>query len=362
MERLDPIPSPPGHLLREFLHRFVPVLVFAAAIAGVGLLWNHRFVGTMLPGEVEPIRADVPLGHAGVITEILVDRFQPVTNGQPLAILETIDAGSASSELDILRTDLEVMRSRMSLDEERNDQNIEDLRIRWLEARVSLATVKVSLENSRRDLGRVDRLFRDKVIPEAEFDAVRTVNDALEAEVRERNVLVAGLEKTLVRLESEGKRDRGDSLEVLNRSLRAHEKRLEETRLVTIRSPLDGIVKSISFRRGQHVDTGAVFASVTAHRSELIVGYVRQPLTLRPEPGMPVEIRTRGPRRQFATSTVRSVGSDLDQVNSPLRLRGVDNSVVERGLAFFVDLPPALDVHPGELVDLVVRPSEPTRN
>jgi multidrug resistance efflux pump len=249
------------------------------------------------------------------------------------------------------------MRSRIALDEQRNDQNIEDMRMRWLESRVNLATLKVTFENSRRDLERANRLFPEKIISEAELDSVRAVHDALQAEIRERTVLVDGLQKTHERLEAAGRRDRGDSLEVLNRSLAAQEKQLAQGRTVSLRAPMDGVVRAVYHRLGEQVDSGTPIITIASHRSETIVGFVRQPLNLSPRPGMAVEIRTRGPKRQIASSNIRSVGSDLEQVASPLRLRGFDSSV-ERGLAFYVDLPPSLEVHPGEVVDLIVRPDK----
>ncbi len=360
MDRLEPIPSPPGHLLREFLHRAVPILAFVGAAIGVGVVWHQRFVGTMLFGEVEPIHTDVTTIQAGTITTLCVERFQQVTNGQVIAILETMDADAAGRAMEVMRTELQVLRSRMSIDEARNDQNVEDVRIRWLESRVNLATSKVTLENSRRELERASRLFADKIISEAEFETTQSVHSALEAEVRERTTLADGFQKTIDRLDSVGRRDRGTSLEVLNQSLAAQEKKLQESRTITLRSPMDGMVKVLNHHNGERIPAGTALTSITSAHSEHIVGFVRQPLILDPRPGMSVEIRTRGPKRQIATSSIRSVGSDLELAGSPLRLRGFDSSV-ERGLAFFVDLPPGLDVHPGELVDLIVHPAPPTK-
>ncbi len=355
MERLEPIPSPPGHLVREFFHRAVPVIVFAIGTASMALLWNTRFSGTILFGEVEPIRADVTTTAGGTITEVLVDRFQTVTNGQLIATVETMDTDAARRALDVLRSELQVMRSRMALDEARNDQNIEGVRVRWLEARVDLATARVSLENARRDLQRADALFTDRIIAEAEHDAARSVFEALDAEVRERAGLLEGLQSMLDRLDSASQRDRSGSLQGLSQALAAQEREVEAARVEQVRASMDGVVKAINHRAGERVPAGAILSTVTSPHSEHIVGYVRQPLIIDPRPGMPVEIRTRGPKRQVVRSSIRSVGSDLELINSPLRLRGFDNAV-ERGLAFFVDLPPELDVHPGELVDLVVRP------
>lgn len=355
MDRLEPIPSPPGHLLREFCFRAVPVLAFLGAALAVALLWNQRYSGTMLFGEVEPVRSDFLAIEGGTVAELHVQRFDSVTNGQILATLETLDPNTARASLEVVRSEIQTLRARIALDESRNDQNLADLRVRGLEARVNLATARVSAENARRELDRAKPLLAAGVLSQSGFDAAQALHDALSAEVRERSGLVDGLEQALARLEAGERRDRDETVETLRRALAVQEEQLERARTVHVRATLDGVVKALNYRSGDVVPAGAALGTVTAHHAEKIIGYVRQPLSLDPKPGMPVEIRTRGPRRQIARSNIRAVGIDLETVAAPMRLRGFDNAV-ERGLAFFVDLPPDLDVHPGELVDLVVRP------
>lgn len=355
MDPLEPIPSPPGHHVREFCHRFLPVLAFIGAAVTSAFLWDQRFATTTLFGEVEPIRADVTVLEGGTLTRLDVERFQVVTNGQLLGTLQCLDPDTVRNELAVLRSELEVMRSRMALDEARNEQNVESLRAQWLESRVDLATARVHLENARRDLERAERLRAEHILSDSEYDIALSLRDSLEVEVRERTAAVEGLGASLERLTALNQRDRGGTVDLIAQSIGAQERLLDQQRLVSLRAPMAGTVKIINHRPGERVPAGAVVATITATHAERIVGYVRQPLTLDPRPGMPVEIRTRGPHRQIAHSRISGVGSDLELVLSPLRLRGFDNSV-ERGLAFFVDLPPELQVHPGELVDLVVRP------
>lgn len=356
MDRLEPIPSPPGHLVREFCFRAVPVLAFLGAALAVALLWNQRFSGTMLFGEVEPVRSDFLSLEGGTVAELHVHRFDSVTNGQPIATVETLDAGAARTALELVRSEIGTLRVRLALDESRNDQNLADLRVRGLEARVNLATARVSAENARRELERAEQLVAGRILSQSGYDAAKAVHDALQAEVQERSALVDGLQQAIAKLDAAGRRDRDETLEALNRALEVQERQLENSRSVLIRASMDGVVKSLNCRPGDRIPAGYTLGTVTAHHAEQIIGYVRQPLTLDPKPGMAVEIRTRGPRRQVARSNIRSVGIDLETVAAPMRLRGFDNAV-ERGLAFFVDLPPDLDVHPGELVDLVVRPA-----
>jgi hypothetical protein len=55
-EPLEPIPSPPSHVLREFGHRALPAVVFAGAALATALLWNHRFAGSG-PVDLAPVQA-----------------------------------------------------------------------------------------------------------------------------------------------------------------------------------------------------------------------------------------------------------------------------------------------------------------
>ena len=82
-------------------------------------------------------------------------------------------------------------------------------------------------------------------------------------------------------------------------------------------------------------------------------------MPLVPKVGDEVQVRTRGPARKTATGRVLQVGSQMQLVTSPLRIRGYDASQ-ERGLPFLVDLPSGLSVYPGELVDLMFR--KPTKS
>jgi multidrug resistance efflux pump len=355
MERLQPIPSPPGHLIREFCHRVLPVAVFATAICFTAFLWNRRFTGTTTFGEVEPIRASIVSVEGGTISELRVDRFQTVTNGQVIAVVQLIDPDAVRSDLEVVRADLQLLRSRMSLDEARNDQNVASLRAQWLEARVDLATAKVNLDNAQREFDRAQKLHEDKILSDSEFEDAAGNRDNFAVEVAERTAVVAGFAEAVQRLSESHQKEESGSIDAITQSLQAQEERLRHQKEVKLRATMDGVVRSISHRVGERLPAGTALAEITATRSERIIGYIRQPLILEPRPGMPVEIRTRGPQRQTATSKVVSVGVDLELVVSPLRLRGFDNST-ERGLAFAVELPPSLDLHPGELVDLIVHP------
>jgi multidrug resistance efflux pump len=177
------------------------------------------------------------------------------------------------------------MRARMSLDEARNEQDVENLRVRWLEARVELATARVSLENARRDLERASRLFAEKIVSEAEYDAAQSLHDALQVEVQERSTLVEGLDQTVRRLVTSNERDRGGASRSQPVPYRPGTP-AEGAREVNLRAPMDGMVKMIAGTEGERARRRHR-AVVTDPQAQRIIGYVRQPSPSAPDPACP---------------------------------------------------------------------------
>jgi len=87
------------------------------------------------------------------------------------------------------------------------------------------------------------------------------------------------------------------------------------------------------------------------------LGYLRQPLPFEPKSGDAVTVYTRRPHRQVAMAHVLQVGAQLELVTAPMRIRGF-GTAMERGLPVLMNLPPDLEVHPGELVDLIFSPAK----
>ncbi|MFN0069551.1 MAG: HlyD family secretion protein [Limisphaerales bacterium] len=360
MERLEPIPSPPGALGREIRHRFVPVVVFAAATVVIALLWQRDFRGQHFFGEVEARRANVITVEGGTLTGLAVDRFSEVKAGEVIGTVEFSSTEAAGKELDVAAAELRITRARMALDEARNAQGLEDLRSRWLEARVDLAGARVNLERARLDHERNSRLHAEKVIADAEFELTRAVHESLLAEVAERERLAAGLAAALPRFEAMNSTGQAEALKILDEAVAAQEGLLDQARIAKLRAPIDGVITAVNHQPGERIPPGAIVAVVTAPRSQRIIGYVRQPLAIEPRVGMPVEIRTRTRPPLILQSSISKVGTHLELVSSPLRLRGFDNAL-ERGLPFLVELPPEAGLHPGELVDLILRPGDAAR-
>ena len=94
---------------------------------------------------------------------------------------------------------------------------------------------------------------------------------------------------------------------------------------------------------------------MSAPNAQRIIGYLRQPLPFEPRVGDTVKVYTRRPHRQTANARILQVGVQMELVTAPMRIRGY-GIAMERGLPILLNLPAGLEVHPGELVDLMIKP------
>jgi multidrug resistance efflux pump len=362
MNPLPVIPRPRGQHWQDFRLRAVPPIVVGLAVAATAWLWNRSGGVPLLVGEAETVRADVGALADGTVTELLVHQFQIVAAGDPIAVVAKNDPETLIAGLAAIRADLELTRARMALDEERNVQNNEQLRLDLMTRRIDLATTKINLQQAENELQRVAKLYQEKIAPQGigvngqvGYDVALRDRDALRVAVEEKTKLVADLESALQRLQQAFPQPTpGATNDPVGAAITAQERRLRLLESpVTLKAPIAGMVTDILRVQGENVVAGAAVATISAMESDHIVGYVRQPLVIEPKVGMPVRIRTRGFVTRQATEKILQVGAAMKVVTSPLRIRGFNPSL-ERGLPILIKMPEALKahVHPGELVDL----------
>ena len=237
---------------------------------------------------------------------------------------------------------------------------------------MDLAAAGVRLQFADSELQRVAKLFEEKIVPQGipqgpnqngvtGYEVALRDRDALRTEVEERTKLVTEMEQKLHDLKVP---DNWENPQATSPAISAavavqdEKLRLTEAQLnpITLKCPMDGMVSKIYHRSGETIVAGDPIITLTASRSQHIIGYLRQPLPFEPKSGDPVKIYTRRPHRQVATTQILQVGVQMELVTAPMRLRGY-SAAMERGLPVLLSLPPGLELHPGELVDLMVNPA-----
>jgi multidrug resistance efflux pump len=360
-EPLPPIPVPPALRWREFRVRFLPVLLFLAALGGVAVIWERNVSAPMLVGAVEGRSAAVASPYAGKIVQLNVDRFQTVTKGTPLAVLEPTDPRIAlsvvQSELDILRAKLDPYLTR-----QRTATDYEQLRMDWLAQRVDLATARANLQGARDELRRQEALHEQKLVSDDIYELAVTAEAALAAEVLERSNLVQTTEINLQHLDATvSPQQTNDFADQLTATLQVEEQKLKAAAAgaepITLVAPMDGEVGFIYHQTGENVPEGELLLTINGREPERIVAYLRQPVPLEPKIGAAVEVRTRTFQRQVSLARVNNVGAQFEPITNVLAVAH-PNGTFDFGLPVEITLPPGLKVRPGEVVDLTIRSEE----
>jgi multidrug resistance efflux pump len=365
------IPRPWRHRWNDFRLRGIPPIILLATVAAIVALWNRNWMPSTFIGEVQAPAATIASPRVGLLTEVHVSQFAPVHRGQTVAVVRVVSPDVLQASASAIKADLEVMRARMALDQQRNNQNYDRFRLDWLSERVDLATARANLRFTENELTRAERLHRDGILSDSELEAAEDRRDELVAEVEERTRLVNELEQIVLASQPAELPEREPRiLEAVDSAIAAHEAELRELESpIQLQSPIDGTVTAVLRRAGETVMAGEPLILISGSQAEQIIGYVRQPLHFEPKTGDTVQVRTRGPRRQVGMTRVSAVGdrfelyavstagSQIELFVQPLGLRPA-GARYERGLPVLLDIPANMRLIPGELVDLIVRSSD----
>jgi hypothetical protein len=99
---------------------------------------------------------------------------------------------------------------------------------------------------------------------------------------------------------------------------------------------------------------GEPLLTISALRSDRVVGYLRQPFPAVPEPGMAAVLTTRAWKRTRLIGTVSQIGAQLEYITNALAVIRA-GSFVDSGLPVVIDLPSHATLRPGEIVDVEIR-------
>ena len=374
MNSLPAIPAPRAQRWRDFRLQGLPVLVFAIVAAVIFYMWNQNLGPSTFVGEVEAVQENVASPRAGQLADLTIDDFQPVKAGEILGRVITTDPKVIEASLAVIRAEVELLQTGMDpvLNQHRDAVNFQQLRLGWMVQRVDLAAARVRLQFAESELERVRLLFDEKIVPRGipqgpnqngvtGFEVALRDRDALRTEVEERAQVVSEIEKKLKELKvPESWENPQSTSPAISAAVAVQDERLRltETQLnpVALKAPMSGVVHKIFRRSGENVVAGEPILTVSAAHAQRIIGYMRQPLPFEPKVGDIVKVYTRRPHRQSANATIQQVGVQMELVTAPMRVRGFTTSM-ERGLPILLNLPAGLEVHPGELVDLIIRPA-----
>lgn len=324
-------------------------------------------------GEVQPVRATIASAIDGTVAELKVELLEPVTDGQPLAIVSALEAEQLEAELAAIDADLRLMQARMDLDKTRNLDSYSQMRLDLLTEELNLELARVKLTQAEAEFERAQKLLESGLIARGQgverndfgYDIAKRDRDALRAEVAAREKSVAELRTALAQLEAAGAtrlEPRDAAIEAAIAAQRERIRRLQGP--VVLRSPIKGFVSAIYLFTGQKVTAGTPILMVSAEKSSRIVAWVRQPISHRPTIGDVVQVRRTQPGQPIIEGTVLKVGSQLEQISAGAYPFGPPTTQrIEFGLPFIVEVPEFVELIPGEPVQIrLIKADKAARN
>ena len=356
------VPIPFKLRLQDMRTRMLPILMFAMTAFIASMLWHDAVSPSMLLGEVSAHRVSVNSTSAATIQRLTTRRLALVKAGDIIAELSPTDTRAS---LDLLQSDLSLLRlkanetsstesqGRMMLDYER-------LHLDWMSEKIALVQSEANQRRATMDLEVSKGLVKDATQSPRFLQEAELAKASADAEVQERKSLVEALGsrmQVLRDLQPTFNSQPDDSLKQAIKNLEARLSDAEQSqRLITLRSPIDGVVTNILHSEGESIAANEPLVTITALQPGNIIGYLRQPLPVEPAIGMEVEVRSHGRSRQKSTSTVVHVGSQFELITNPSLH---PTATPEVGLPVEVLLPPDLKLRPGEIVSLVIKAPNP---
>jgi multidrug resistance efflux pump len=295
----------------------------------------------------------VTSAQSGVLAHVLVEPFEVVTAGQPIAVIRPFDP---RTQLGLLQAEMDLVRWRLEPSlAEQNALDYERLRADWLRTQSELAVAEARLHRSQRDVLRNTPLYEEKLVSEDVYELLLKTRDTDLVEVFTKSNTVATLDRRLNTLRALGEPGAASERNSVELPL-AHLTALQEavaTNLgpVTLVAPIDGVVSQIHRQPLEQIVEGEPLVTIQSPWSEYVVAYLRQPYPFDPVVGQRVLVTTRERRRREFASAISRVGAQVELITNVLAYVR-QGALVDAGLPVVIPLPDGVLLRPGEIVDL----------
>ena len=347
-DKLPPIPTPASQRWREFRIQVLPFIVFAGLIVSIVILWRGFVQPVGIVGFAETNAVNVVATQDGLLSILNVERFQMVTKGQELGIVVNTDPELLKAQITTAQADIEVLRTRNIVDQDRSDQSYQQFRQDLLNHRVAQASARINWLVASNDFGRTEKLFKAGQESPAKYDADKGSMDAIAATIEERDRQIDDLTRSLANLQAKRKASPADAFD---KAIEAKQRELELLlKPSTVKAPISGMISMVHHHGGERVLRGMPIVTITEPEANHVIGYIRQPIVKKPQTNSLVLITTRSQPRILAQGHVVHVGAQLEPINPALL--SADTKRMEVGLPILVSVPQGVKLTPGEFVDL----------
>lgn len=340
-----PVPDDPPKTITPS-RRSVILMVLVALVGALAILYAWQlwpFKGHVAVTENAYVRGQITVLAPqvnGYVTEVLVQDFEQVAEGQPLV---RIDDRQYRQLVEQRKAELAARR----FDLENLEQTLASNGATLASRRAELSAAEAELQRVRSDEKRVNELAERGSVSIRERDQIRATARADSAQVQQARAAIAIAEQTLKSSEV----SRGGlqaQVEIAEATLQRAQIDLDNT---VIHAPRNGQVSEVTVRQGQYVAAGSQLLYLVPEQLWIIANY-KETQTYAMRPGQPVEIkvdaldgaRLRGRVERLAPAT----GSEFSLLR-PDNATGNFTKVVQR-------LPVRISIDPDQPLAKRLRP------
>ena len=363
--QLRPIPIPLAQRLEDARTKIAPFLVFGMALIITAMLWHDALAPSMLVGEVVTVKSAVSSPVPATLQRLSVQRLQRVKAGD---VIGELRANDPRQTLDLMQGELTLLRLEANAEDSTNDAltaqrretlDIERLRLDLMAEKVALTVALANAKKATMDLQLAEKMVNASADAGSFIQVAQLAKEKADNEAKARQALVDTLGPRVEKLSAATPTSPPAQDAQLKRAIEDLQQRLgsieQSQNVITLRAPIDGIITEVLRHAGENIMAGEPLLVITATQAESIIGYMRQPFPLQPAVGQTVEVRSNGRDRQHGSAVVTRVGEHFEPIINPALHPA---PTAEMGLPVEVSLPSNLKLRPGELVGLVIRPSE----
>ncbi len=371
-----PIRTSPGRHWQIVRRRWIPVLVWLAALAFLLQVTERRSLFVDAVGVVERTQVAVSPAFDGVVHRLSVDLLDEVESGQVVALMDDtlLQAELLGAEADLarIRATVDAERERAGLelsgllgsglsDAGRLAFDEEEARLDYLDRVVRQESNLIRLEWLNLDQVRQRELAATGVGDESARDEARLAYATLAKEVEENRAVLdaARLRRDLSKQRREGFVPTPKDVDVdalvapFAQRIRVQEARVQTVKIrrsqLALKAPIDGQINQIFYRPGETVLAGVPLLSVASPDGNRVVAYLDADMLGGLAIGSTAEVRERGRNTVVANARVLRVGAQVD----PLPPQLLPTPDFPRwGLPVLVDDVPAGMFRPGTVVDV----------
>jgi multidrug resistance efflux pump len=373
--------------------QILPLLVWMAAVVGVGMLFYHGSQRLEVVGIAQSQVAQVCSPVDGRLKTVYVKLFDNVTKGQPVASLDdelltakiaTVSATAAQLRSRLVPAQEQLLANISATELNRAEEqrrfavDVERARLDILGIKAQIAADRVALENYASEVKISTDLLTKNAIAPYELDKAKALYEALAKKVEQTEIQqvqaqeqlkVAQLRQDAFIAQKYQTPSVDAALDAMRKEVAVQEKLLDELeiqrRALVITAPIDGTVvqilarvndaasqrtgDSVLHRPGEVVMAGQPILVIAQDKPKEIIAYAKEGQLGQIAAGAKVVLVKNTIPAQIAQSEVASIGPVVEQM--PARL-WLNPNVPQWGQPFLIKVPDGMELTPGEIVGI----------